>query len=76
MHAGCGIWGLLSVAAFAAPGMVMDVYGASPYGSDVQRSYGFIMGGDASLLGAQVVGIIAIFVWVSGEPRVFGFRVW
>ena len=30
MHAGCGIWGLLAAGAFAAPGMVTDVYGVMP----------------------------------------------
>ena len=30
VHAGCGVWGLLAAGAFAAPGMVTDVYGVMP----------------------------------------------
>jgi Amt family ammonium transporter len=71
VHAGCGIWGLLASAAFAAPGMVTDVYGTLPDGS--QRPYGFVMGGDGSVLAANVVAIICVAAWTMGErPLVVG----
>jgi ammonia channel protein AmtB len=37
VHAGCGIWGLLATAAFAAPGMVSDVYGARADNDEVKK---------------------------------------
>lgn len=50
VHMGCGIWGLLATAAFAAENMVSNYYGYSPYATDenpeLSRPYGFIMGGN------------------------------
>lgn len=72
VHAGCGIWGLLAGGAFAAPGMVSDVYGIMPgtgeaYGTeDGQRAYGFIMGGNASVLAANSVCILVVAAWTLG----------
>lgn len=36
VHAGCGIWGLIAGGAFAAPGMVNDVFGPLPGTEDGQ----------------------------------------
>ncbi|PSC68349.1 ammonium transporter [Micractinium conductrix] len=69
VHAGCGIWGLIAAGAFAAPGMVSDVYGAMPCGDlagegcDPQRPYGFIMGGNASVLAANCTCILVVGAW-------------
>lgn len=50
--------------------MVTDVYGTSPYtdanGEPLQRAYGFIMGGNASVLAASCVYVIVIAAWVLG----------
>lgn len=61
VHAGCGIWGLIAAGAFAAPGMVSDVYGAMPCGDlagegcDPQRPYGWVhQGRTRNLPGATV----------------------
>jgi Amt family ammonium transporter len=69
VHAGCGIWGLLANAAFAAPSMVTDVYGFVSGTEDQQRAYGFIMGGDGSVLAANCVAIIVVSAWTMGERR-------
>ncbi|KAL6783752.1 AMT1B [Auxenochlorella protothecoides x Auxenochlorella symbiontica] len=66
VHAGCAVWGMIAGAAFADLGMVEDYYGASPYGEDTTREYGFIMGGGGKLLGAHLVYIICIAAWVLG----------
>lgn len=71
VHAGCGIWGLLANAAFAAPGMVTDVYGFVSGTEDQQRAYGFIMGGDASVLAANCVAIIVVCAWTLGEHSAY-----
>ncbi|KAI7840216.1 hypothetical protein COHA_005998 [Chlorella ohadii] len=64
VHAGCGIWGLIAGGAFAAPGMVNDVFGPLPGTEDGQRKYGFIMGGDGSVLAAALVCIVVVAAWV------------
>ncbi|KAL4458386.1 hypothetical protein ABPG75_013251 [Micractinium tetrahymenae] len=63
VHMGCGIWGLLAGGAFAAPGMVSDVYGPMPGTVDGQRNYGFIMGGNGAVLGAACMAILMVLVW-------------
>jgi hypothetical protein len=40
--------------------MVLDVYGPSPYADAAHRPYGFIMGGDGSVLAANLVYIIVV----------------
>ncbi|KAI3435774.1 hypothetical protein D9Q98_001832 [Chlorella vulgaris] len=70
VHAGCGIWGLLATAAFAAPGMVSDVYGARA-DNDEQRAYGFIMGGSGAVLGANCMAIVVIFAWTAATMTPF-----
>lgn len=81
VHAACGAWGMIASAAFAAPNMAILAYGESPYtvvgadGVEVpdQRPYGFIMGGDGSLLAAHIVYIIMIMAWVLGIMGPFFF---
>jgi hypothetical protein len=47
--------------------MVTNIYGTSPYGDGTgSRPYGFIMGGDASVLAANSVYILVIIGWVLG----------
>eukprot|EP01025_Chloroclados_australasicus_P017297 TRINITY_DN187_c0_g1_i2.p2 TRINITY_DN187_c0_g1~~TRINITY_DN187_c0_g1_i2.p2 ORF type:complete len:472 (-),score=79.14 TRINITY_DN187_c0_g1_i2:766-2181(-) len=58
VHGFCGIWGLFAAATFADGPLMAEVYG----NGDVQ---GFIMGGDAGLLAAALIGVIVIFGWVS-----------
>ncbi len=112
MHAGCGIWGLIAGGAFAAPGMVNNVFGPLPGTTDgqvrwctcknlvvagmpskgwqhlpashpvtrsaipslplphypapptppclLQHKYGFIMGGDGSVLAAALLCIVVV----------------
>ena len=55
VHAGAGIWGLIATGAFATETLV---------GSG--NNYGFIMGGNGNLLGAQLVIILAILAWTMG----------
>ncbi|GAB4822138.1 hypothetical protein N2152v2_009184 [Parachlorella kessleri] len=74
VHAGCGAWGVIGSAAFAAENMVLNVYGPSPYpDSDGGRPYGFIMGGDGKVLASSVVYIIVIAAWVLGIMTPFFF---
>jgi Amt family ammonium transporter len=68
VHAGCGAWGMIGCAAFAAQNLVDGYYGDSPYlnedGTPDQRAIGFIMGGDGSLLAAHTTYIIMCAAWV------------
>ena len=73
VHAGAGAWGLIASAAFADPGMVTALLGPQPDGS--QRPYGFIMGGNGSLLAAHIIFILAIFGWVLGVMTPFFFLI-
>lgn len=63
VHMGCGIWGLIAGGAFAAPNMVNTVFGPLPGTTDGQRKYGFIMGGDGSVLAAACVCIVVVAGW-------------
>jgi ammonium transporter, Amt family len=58
LHGGCGMWGIIFTALFARKRYVEEVYSAG-------RPYGLFMGGGGRLLGAHLVGILAIIGWVS-----------
>jgi ammonium transporter, Amt family len=60
LHGGCGMWGIIFTALFAREKYVNEVYPDRP-----GRPYGLLMGGGGRLLGAHVVGILAIIGWVS-----------
>jgi len=68
VHAGCGAWGMIGGAAFAAPAIVTMNLGTTTdaEGNEVTRAYGFIMGGGGKLLGAHLVYILAIAAWSMG----------
>ena len=55
VHAGCGMWGLIAVAAFAKREYTFS-----------DDAVGFIMGGNGKLLGAQLVYIVCIVLWTLG----------
>ena len=55
VHGVCGVWGTLAVGLFATPA------GAEYAGINV----GLFYGGGATQLGIQIVGILAVFAWVS-----------
>ena len=54
VHGACGVWGTLAVGLFATKSLVGG-------GDD----YGLLLGGGIEQLGAQVIGIVAIFGWVT-----------
>mmetsp|Transcript_35360 Transcript_35360/g.67632 ORF Transcript_35360/g.67632 Transcript_35360/m.67632 type:complete len:532 (+) Transcript_35360:123-1718(+) len=58
MHTGCGVWGMISVGLLSEPDMMRDVFGM---GDD---HYGVFHGGSGNLLGAQIVGVLVILLWV------------
>ncbi|KAF3322207.1 ammonium transporter 1 member 2-like protein [Carex littledalei] len=60
LHGGCGMWGIIFTALFAREKYVNQVYPGRP-----GRPYGLFMGGGGRLLGAHIVGILAIIGWVS-----------
>jgi Amt family ammonium transporter len=53
VHAICGVWGTLSVGLFGTESLI---------GSG---TYGLFLGGGAQQLGVQIVGIAAVFAWVT-----------
>ncbi|KAL7534755.1 hypothetical protein ACHAXR_006061, partial [Thalassiosira sp. AJA248-18] len=58
VHMTNGIWGTIAVGLFASPERVQLVYGKA---NDV----GVFMGGNGTLLGAQVVGVLFVLGWVT-----------
>lgn len=60
VHAGCGVWGLIAISAFAAPRLT------SEYFASEGRAYGFIMGGGSGggkLLACQLLYIVMVALW-------------
>lgn len=53
-HLACGIWGTLAVGLFAAPSLPGNT-----------GTYGLLMGGGATLLIAQIIGVVAVGVWTT-----------
>ena len=64
VHAFCGIWGMIAVGFFAVEAPVHGYYGE---GTD----FGVIMGGEGSLLGAQLIGVLVIAAWTIAHMYVF-----
>lgn len=60
IHAGCGIWGLLSVGLFAEKNYMDLVY----HFEKDNRYYGVLIGGDLNIIGNSIAGIIIICIWV------------
>jgi Amt family ammonium transporter len=58
VHAGAGIWGVLSVGLFTSKDLLNSAYGST-------TNYGLLMGGGAEQLAAQAIGIGAIFAWTA-----------
>ncbi|KAI4306617.1 hypothetical protein L6164_029878 [Bauhinia variegata] len=63
LHGGCGTWGLIFTGLFAKEEFVVQAYDSGVKG--VTRPYGLLLGGGWGLLGAQVIEILVIVVWVS-----------
>jgi Amt family ammonium transporter len=69
VHLGCGIWGLIAVAAF-----IGQKQATFNFGDDA--AYGFFMGGGymgGRLLAAQLLYIVMIIVWTAGIMTPFFF---
>ena len=64
MHGFCGAFGVLWVGFMAKKEYVLEVYGAG-------RDHGVFYGGSGKLLGAQIVGVICITLWVGGLLGIF-----
>lgn len=63
LHGGCGAWGLIFTGLFAKEEFVIQAYDEGVKG--VSRPYGLLLGGGWSLIGAQIVELLAILGWVS-----------
>jgi len=62
VHLGPGIWGMISVALFASPRWLIQVYGSANHPG---LFYSFTYGGaDAHMLAANCVGLLFILGWV------------
>lgn len=62
LHGGCGAWGVIFTALFAAEKYVNEVY---PIQGKSTRPYGLFMGGGGRLLAAHVIQVLVILGWVS-----------
>jgi Amt family ammonium transporter len=56
VHGVCGAWGTIAVGLFA-----QEAYGGAN---------GLFFGGGAGLLGVQVLGVLAVFVWVAAAALI------
>lgn len=62
VHLGPGMWGVISVGFFASPRRLEQIYG---HANHPGWFYSFTRGGsDATLLGANMVGLLFIIAWV------------
>lgn len=62
VHFGPGIWGVISVGLFASPRRLKEIYGHADHpGWFYSLTHG---GSDATLLGANLVGLLFIMGWV------------
>lgn len=67
MHGACGAFGVLWVGLMAKKEYVAEV----GYGGNASKCAGIFYGGEGGLLGAQIVGIICIALWVGGLLGLF-----
>ena len=67
MHGACGAFGVLWVGLMAKKEYVAEV----GYGGNASKCAGVFYGGEGGLLGAQIVGIICIALWVGGLLGLF-----
>mmetsp|Transcript_49192 Transcript_49192/g.123666 ORF Transcript_49192/g.123666 Transcript_49192/m.123666 type:complete len:477 (-) Transcript_49192:59-1489(-) len=66
VHGICGMWGLLSVGAFATHQGICDAYKDGLQGGDCPDiDFGFIKGGGGMQLGAQLTGLVVIAAWTA-----------
>ncbi|KAJ3680747.1 hypothetical protein LUZ60_015236 [Juncus effusus] len=63
LHGGCGLWGLIFTGLFAKEEFLVQAYASGEIG--VSRPFGLLMGGGWALIGAQLVEVVIILVWVS-----------
>ncbi|KAM0044731.1 Ammonium transporter 1 member 3 [Helianthus debilis subsp. tardiflorus] len=63
LHGGCGAWGLIFTGLFAKEDFVIQTYNSGNIG--ITRPYGLLLGGGWGLIGAQIVEVVTIMVWVS-----------
>ena len=59
LHGFTGAWGVLFTGLMAKPSYVLEVYGRA----DIGGAFYVASGGTGKLLGANIVGILAIFAW-------------
>ena len=62
LHGFTGAWGVLFAGLMAKPAYVLEVYGRGGIGGAFYAA----SGGTGKLLGANIVGILAIFAWTCG----------
>lgn len=75
IHGFGGMWGVVATGLFATQDFVLECYGQLADGS--LRQYGWWVGGNGKLLGAQIVWVLVIIGWVSAmmAPFFFLFKV-
>ena len=57
VHLFCGMWGAVAAGLFSSEERMAAVYGST--------KFGLFMGGDGNLFGCQIIGILAVFAWVT-----------
>ena len=57
VHLFCGMWGAITAGLFSTKERMSTVYGTD--------KHGLFMGGDGNMLGCQIIGILAVFGWVT-----------
>jgi Amt family ammonium transporter len=67
VHGACGAWGTLAIGLFGAPGLMLAV----PNTEIV--NLGLFYGGGVSLLGIQLVGVLATAAWVGATSAAMFF---
>lgn len=67
VHGACGAWGTLAIGLFGAPGLMLAVPGTETI------NLGLFYGGGLSLIGIQLVGVLATTVWVGATSAAMFF---
>jgi Amt family ammonium transporter len=63
VHLCAGMWGLLAPAFFASPFNLQNAYGVE----QGAKTIGLLYGGDATMLGNQLLALIAVVAWTLGH---------